>query len=227
LRRFGFHGISHHDACERVRHKLGDAADDARIVTAHLGSGVSLAAFRGSRVLDTTMSFTPMDGTMMAKRAGAIDPGAIFHLIRENLEPAAIERGLNRDSGLAGVSGVSYDTRDVRKAMERGDERARLAWELYAYRLRWHVGAMASVLGGLDVLAFTGPVGEHMAALRATVCVGLEFLGIELDDARNRAAVCDRDSDVSESHARAKTYVIRTLEEWAIAKRIHTFLTAG
>ena len=215
LRRSGFHGISHRDVIVRVQRLLG--REDARVITVHLGSGCSLAAFSGSRMLETTMGVTPMEGLMMAARSGSIDPGVLFFLLRHGHTAESVEATLNRESGLLGVSGVSSDTRDVIRAMDAGDARARLAFDLYVYRIRLHLGAMAAVLGGVDAVSWSGPVGEHMPRIRRAVTAGLEFLGLGVDAERNEQAAGD--TDISAPASRARSFVIRTLEEWAMVRR--------
>ncbi|MGW4213581.1 acetate/propionate family kinase [Lentzea sp. NPDC004789] len=175
LRRYGFHGLSHAYASRKAVEQAG--MPDARVVSCHLGAGASLAAVRRGRSVDTTMGFTPLAGLVMATRSGDVDPGLLVWLLRAGLSLDELEDGLEHHSGLAGLSGTG-DMRDVRRAAEDGDEHASLALEVYAHRLRQAVSAMAASLGGLDVLVFTGGVGEHDAVLRADVVNGLPFLGI-------------------------------------------------
>ncbi len=181
VRKYGFHGLSH-AYCSRhaaeVRGRVG--APDFRVVVAHLGGGCSLAAVRGGACVDTTMGFTPLDGLMMGTRCGSIDPGALIYVRRHHgLTTDQIEHALNKESGLLGVSGVSADVREVDRAAAAGDARAALALEMFAYRVRTGVGAMAAALGGLDALVFTGGIGQHAAALRARICEPLAFLGLD------------------------------------------------
>ena len=224
LRRMGFHGISHHDVRERVALLLG--TQTARAITIHLGSGCSMAAFDGSRMIETTMGLTPLEGLMMGARSGSIDPGVIFFLLRRGHRAADVEAMLNKRSGLLGVSGISLDTRDVIRAMDDGDARARLGFDLYVYRLRANIGAMAAVLGGVEAVAWSGPVGEHMPRIRGAASAGLGFLRIAVDPARNARAAGEMDLDISAGDARARSFVIRTLEEWAMARRTAPMLAA-
>jgi acetate kinase len=167
LRRFGFHGLSHAWVARQV-------APDARLVSCHLGAGASLAAIRNGRSLDTTMGFTPLDGLVMATRSGSVDPGLLTWLLREGgLSLEALDHGLEHESGLTGLAG----TGDMRELLERDDEDARLAIDVYLHRLRAGIATMAAALGGLDVLAFTAGVGEHAAPIRDAVVAGLGFLG--------------------------------------------------
>jgi acetate kinase len=177
IRRFGFHGISHCSASRRAAEIIGENVASLRLVTCHLGNGASLAAVRGGRCVDTTMGFTPLEGLMMGSRSGSIDPGILIHLMRTRGYTAGqLDDMLNRASGLLGISGVSEDMREILAAMEHGNHRARLAFEIYAHRLVREVGGMLAVLGGLDALVFTGGIGENCAPLRERVFSQLAFL---------------------------------------------------
>jgi len=216
VRRYGFHGISQRDVIDRVERLFG-ASDGRRLVSVHLGSGCSISAFLGRRIVDTTMGMTPLEGLVMGSRSGSFDPGAMFYLLREGkLSLSDLERVLGSESGLKGVSGVSSDTRDLARAIAAGNERAGFAMDLFLYRLRWHIGALVAVLGGIDVLSFTGPVGEHVAAIRQRACEGFEYLGLTLAGDENERA--EPDCDVATRGSRVRVCVIRTLEEWAIAR---------
>lgn len=177
IRRFGFHGISHQYASRRAAEILGSGGAALRLVTCHLGNGASLAAVRGGKCVDTTMGFTPLEGLMMGSRSGSIDPGILIHLMRTHGYTAdQLDQVLNHESGLLGVSGVSEDMREVLAAMERGNPRARLAFEIYVHRLVREIGSMLAVLGGLDALVFTGGIGENCAPLRERIATQLAFL---------------------------------------------------
>ncbi|MFJ5993131.1 acetate/propionate family kinase [Lentzea sp. NPDC092896] len=175
LRRYGFHGLSHAYASRRAAELAG--MPGARVVSCHLGSGASLAAVANGRSVDTTMGFTPLAGLVMATRSGDVDPGLLVWLQRAGLTLDELEDGLEHHSGLAGLSDIGGDLRDVRQAAENGDQNAILALQVYVHRLRQGIAAMAASLGGIDVLVFTGGVGEHDAALRADTTAGLAFLG--------------------------------------------------
>ena len=197
IRRYGFHGLSHSYACERAAELLERPLADLRTVTCHLGAGASLAAVKGGRSVDTTMGFTPNEGLVMATRSGSVDPGALLWLARqEGMSPGAMEADLSRRSGLLGLSGTSGEMRAVIEAADGGDPNARTALEVYLHRLRGGVAAMVAAMGGLDVLLFTGGVGENSAQIRQECCRGLGFLGIELDEAANRAAKSE-DADLT------------------------------
>ncbi|MDQ6887647.1 MAG: acetate/propionate family kinase [Gemmatimonadota bacterium] len=217
IRKYGFHGISHRYASHRAARMLNQTESPRRVVTCHLGSGCSLAAVQDGRSVDTTMGFTPLDGVPMATRSGAVDPGILIHLLRRGEHTAdSLERLLNHDAGLAGLSGTSGDMRAVLSALDGGSERAQLAFDVYVRHLRQAVSSMATSMNGLDALVFTGGVGEHAPRVRAAVCEGLAFLGVTLDQPRNEA--CVGDAILSDEHARVAVLVIRAQENWIIAQ---------
>lgn len=190
VRRYGFHGLSHQWATRRAAEVVGRPVENLRTVTAHLGAGASLAAVRGGRSVDTTMGFTPLEGLVMATRSGSVDPGALLWVQRRlGLDPEAMEHALDHESGLLGLSRRSGDLREVHALAEGGDPDARLALEVYVHRLRGEIARMAAALDGLDVLVFTGGVGEHAPWLRAAVVAGLSFLGLGIDEVANERAV--------------------------------------
>lgn len=217
LRRYGFHGISHAYAAERAAELLGRPLAELRLVTLHLGNGCSLAAVRGGRSVDTTMGFTPLEGLMMGTRSGSVDPGLLLYLLREEgLSADDLDRILNREAGLKGLSGLSGDLREVSAAADAGDVRAALALAVYVHRIRFHVGAMLPSSGGLDALVFTGGVGENSARVRREVCAAFGFLGLELDPEKNDGRPVDADVAAAASPVRA--LVVRAQEAWAIAR---------
>ena len=176
IRRYGFHGISHQYASRRAAELLG--RPQTRVVTCHLGNGASLAAVRAGRSVDTTMGFTPLEGLMMGTRSGSVDPGILIYLIRHcGYNAQQLDHLLNEKSGLAGISGVSGDMREVVAAMDAGNDRARLAFDIYAHRLCRGIGEMIGSLGGADAIAFTGGIGEHCPPLREIVRQRFAFLG--------------------------------------------------
>ena len=187
IRRYGFHGTSHDVVSERAATRIGRDRSELRIVTLHLGNGASAAAVDRGRSVDTTMGFTPMEGLMMGTRSGDVDPGIVLHLAREGASTEAIDALLNRESGLLGLSGVSNDVRDVRAAAEAGNDAALAALEVYAYRVAQAVAKMAVAMNGVDLIVFTGGVGENDARLRAEAAAHLGFLGVHLDPDRNRS----------------------------------------
>ena len=203
LRRFGFHGLSHAYSAERAAQMLGRAPGGLRVVIAHLGSGASVTATRDGKSVDTSMGFTPLEGLMMGTRSGSIDPGLLLHLQLQHGMPAEdLQRILNHESGLLGMSGSSADMRDVIEASQAGDTRATLAFRVYAHRARQAIGASAVTLGGIDALVFTGGIGENSALVREAVCAGLSCLGLELHRDVNASARPDAVLSSHESHGR-------------------------
>jgi acetate kinase len=223
LRRYGFHGLAHAWAARRAAELLGRPPETLRTVTCHLGAGASLAAVHNGRSVDTTMGFTPLDGLVMATRSGSLDPGLVLWLLEHTeLGEPELNSVLEHESGLLALSGSS-DMRAVLGAADAGDERARLALEVYEHRLRGAVGAMAAAMGGLDALVFCGGVGEHAPAVRARAAAGLEFLGIALDAIANADGTGDR--DVSRPGARVATLVLQAREDLEIARQVRGLLT--
>ena len=217
IRRFGFHGISHAYCANRAAEMLGDTTGQLRVISLHLGNGASATASGGGKAVATTMGFTPIAGLMMGTRPGTIDPGILLHVQRAHgLTVDDIDRALNRESGLLGVSGVSSDFRHVEEAAEQGNERAKLALELFAARVKSTVGALTVTLGGVDALVFTAGIGTHATRLRETVCDGLECLGLHMDTRQN--ANCQPDMDIATENATGRILVIQTHEELMIAR---------
>jgi acetate kinase len=220
LRRYGFHGLSYAYLMEELARIGGASVAQGRVVLAHLGNGASLAAVQGGRSVDTTMGFTPTAGMPMGTRSGDIDPGLVSWLVRsENLTPAQFDRMMNHESGLLGISETSSDMRDL-LACETHDVRAAEAVALFCYQAKKCLGAYAAALGGLDTLVFAGGIGENAAPVRARICEGLAFLGIELDPSRNA-----RHADVISTDAsRVTVRIIRTDEELMIARSVSRLL---
>jgi acetate kinase len=214
LRRYGFHGLSHAYAARRTAALLGRT--DLRVVSCHLGAGASLAAIAEGRSVDTTMGFTPLAGLVMATRSGSVDPGLLLWLLRHaGVDADELGDTLEHRSGLAGLTGGSGDIRDV---LGEADPGAVLALDVYVHRLRREIAGMAAAMDGLDVLVFTGGVGEHQPPVRAAVAAGLGFLGVRVDDAANRAATAD--ADVSARGATVTTLVISAREDAEIARQV-------
>ena len=219
IRRFGFHGISHSYCASRAAELMGKDLTRLRIVSCHLGNGCSATATHFGVPVATTMGFTPMDGLMMGTRPGSVDPGILLYIQQhKGLSAEQIDHVLNHDSGLLGISGVSSDFRKVEEAEHQGDERARLALEIYACRVREAIGALTVTMGGIDVLVFTAGVGENSASLRATVCDGLECLGLMLDIRSNTA--CQPDVNIAMHRSPAQILVIHTREDLMIAREV-------
>jgi len=217
IRRFGFHGINHEYCAHRAARMLQRNLSDLKIVTCHLGNGCSLCAIDGGKSIDTTMGFTPLEGLMMGTRSGSIDPGILTHLIRTGeAKPSELDNILNHQSGLLGISGLSSDVRDILDAMRKGNERAKLAFDIFIHRLASGIGSMAASLSGIDVLVFSAGIGENSPDVRLKTCASLAFLGIELNDSANASA--KPDIEISPSDSRVRVLVIQAQEDWSIAR---------
>ncbi len=223
LRRFGFHGLSHAYAARRAAALSGRPAGQLRIVTCHLGAGASVTAVGGGTSVDTTMGFTPLEGLIMATRSGSVDPGLVLWLQQHaRLTAGELSAALEHRSGLLGLAGTA-DMKEVLDAEARGDLEATLAVAVYLHRLRAAIAAMAAALGGLDVLVFTGGVGENSAAVRGRAAAGLGFLGVQVDPTGNGAARGDR--DISTAGAAVRTLVIQAREDLEIAAEVEHVLS--
>ncbi|MBM4060385.1 MAG: acetate kinase [Planctomycetes bacterium] len=218
VRRYGFHGTSHRFVGWRSRVLLGKPREQTRLITCHLGNGASVCAIDHGRSVDTSLGFTPIEGLIMGTRCGDLDPGAIFHVMHaEDLSEHQLTTMLNKHSGLQGISGVSNDMRELLEAEAKGHERAKLAIDMFCYRLRKYIAAYAGVMGGVDAVIFTGGIGENASPVRARSVVGLEFMGLKIDPAKN-AAAAGMEADVSAAEASVRTLVIPTNEELIIAR---------
>ena len=227
IRRYGFHGINHEYCAHRTAQLLKRDLSSLKIITCHLGNGCSLAAIDAGKSIDTTMGFTPLEGLMMGTRSGSVDPGILIHILRgdprdprRNPRDAAlienIDHTLNHQSGLLGISGISSDMRGVLEAMQSGNKRAQLAFDIFVHRLQAGIGAMAASLGGVDALVFTAGIGENSPEVRKAACSKLSFVGVHLDDGKNSAA--KPDAEVSSPASKVRVLVIRAQEDWAIAR---------
>jgi acetate kinase len=216
IRRYGFHGINHQYCAHRTAQLLGKPVDSLRLVSCHLGNGCSLAAIDCGKSVDTTMGFTPLEGLMMGTRSGSVDPGILTYLMREKgADGQQLDQLLNHQSGLLGISGVSGDMREIQKAKDSGNQRAKLAFDIFVHRLRSGIGSMVAALGGLDALIFTAGIGENSHAVRQAVCQSFAYLGLKLDQARNKLSPIDQDIAATDSAVRV--LIIRAQEDWAIA----------
>ncbi len=226
LRRFGFHGTSHQFVANRAAEYLRDDVRNLRLITCHLGGGCSLCAVENGRSIETSMGMTPLEGLVMATRSGDLDPGVLLHLMRsENMSADDIDFMLNRQSGLAGLSGVGGDFRDIERQAKEGNDGCRLAIRVFCHRIRKYIGAYAAVMGGVDAIVFTAGIGQNSAAVRHQVSQRLGFLGAHLDEFRNREASVTAETPVAEistSYSRVKLLTARTDEAWEIAR-----LTSG
>jgi len=215
VRRYGMHGTSHAHVAARAADVLGRDLTDLRLITAHLGNGASMAAVAHGRSIDTSMGLSPLEGLVMGTRSGDLDPAIVFHIGRSTgMAPADIEHALNADSGLVGLCGDN-DLRTIEARAGEGDARARLALDLFCYRIRKYVGAYTAALGGLDALVFTAGIGEHSPTVRARVCADLGVLGIVLDDEANAASA----TVISTDDSAVAVLVVPTDEELEIATR--------
>jgi acetate kinase len=214
IRRYGFHGTSHDFVTREAARILGRPREALRLVSLHLGNGASASAVAFGKSIDTSMGLTPLEGLMMGSRPGDLDPGVVLHLLRGGMAAEEVDRLLNKESGLLGLSGLSNDMRDLRQAAPRGHEAARQALDVYAYRIRKCIGAYAAAMGGLDAVVFTGGVGENDAETRREALTGLEFLGLGLDEARNKS----HERVISSDHSRVSILVVPTDEEGLIAE---------
>ena len=216
IRRYGFHGTSHRYVSKRVCEFLGIPQEGSRIITCHIGNGGSIAAVKDGKCIDTTMGLTPLEGLMMGTRCGDIDGGAVLYMMKkEGMTADDMSTLLNKKSGVLGIFGKSSDMRELESAVLRGEERAILTEKMYFYRITKYVGAYAAAMGGVDVILFTGGVGENQTTARASVCKTLGFMGVEIDDERNK--VHGQEAIISTDSSKVKVVVIPTDEELMIA----------
>ena len=217
IRRYGFHGTSHRYVSARAAEILNKKYKELKIISCHLGNGASLAAIKGGVSVDTSMGFTPVEGLIMGTRSGDLDIGALTYIMRK--EEIGIETSsvlVNKFSGMLGISGVSSDMREIEEKAEEGNDRAKLALEMYAYRVKKYIGAYAAALGGVDVLIFTGGIGENAIDLRKEICNGLDFAGIKLDDNKNETR--GEEKIISADDSSTTVLVVPTDEELVIAR---------
>jgi len=217
VRRYGFHGTSHKYVSLRAADMLGKDIKELKIVTCHLGNGASVTAVKNGKSVDTSMGFTPLEGLAMGTRCGDIDPAIVkFISEKEKLDLNGVDKLLNKQSGVLGVSGVSSDFRDIEEAAAKGNERAKLALDIFAYRVRKYIGAYAAAMGGIDAIVFTAGLGENSPEMRALICEGLEFLGVEIDEEKNN--VRGKEVDISKDGSKVRVLLIPTNEELMIAR---------
>ncbi len=218
IRRYGFHGTSHQYVSERAASMMNKPMKDLRIITCHLGNGASIAAVDHGVSVDTSMGFTPLEGLLMGTRSGDLDPAIILHIMaREELSLHEANTLLNKHSGLAGISGISSDMREITESADDGNANAKLALDIYCYRLKKYIASYAAVMGGLDALVFTAGVGENSPLVRKMSCEKLQFIGVDIDDAKNEQ-IKGVESDISTADAKVRTLVIPTNEELMIAR---------
>ncbi|MBI1387455.1 MAG: acetate/propionate family kinase [bacterium] len=218
IRRYGFHGISHRYVSYRLGQLTGVHRDELRIITCHLGNGCSMTALDHGRSVDTTMGFTPLEGLLMGTRTGDMDPSIILSIAaKEELTWGEANSLMNKHSGLLGISGVSSDMREIEKAAAEGNERAKLALDMFSYRIKKYLGAYAAAMGGVDHVIFTGGIGENSEMVRRDSCLGLGFMGVEVDEQRNKKCV-GHEGKISTESSRVGVWAIPTNEELVFAR---------
>jgi acetate kinase len=223
VRRYGFHGTSHRYVSQRACEILGVPYREQRIITAHIGNGGSVTAIRNGCSIDTSMGLTPVEGLLMGTRCGDVDAGALVYLMdKEGLDAQSLSDLLNKHSGVLGISGVSSDMREIEAAVNAGNKQAILALGIYVYRIKKYIGAYAAALGGLDILVFTGGVGENQISTREYVCSYMEFMGIRIDRAKNNAR--GREAIISTPDSKVTVMVVPTDEEYMIASDTQAIL---
>lgn len=216
IRRYGFHGTSHRYVARRASSLMNKGKYDANLITCHLGNGCSITAVKNGKSADTSMGLTPLEGVVMGTRCGDIDPAIIFYLSDKGYDTKTLNVLCNKKSGLLGISGQSNDMRNITELAEKGHEQAKLAIDIFCYRIKKYIGAYAAVLGRLDAVVFTGGIGENAANVRTDICSGLEQIGLEIDANKNDTTKsCEY--DISTDKSRVKVFVIPTNEEAAIA----------
>ncbi|AWZ48703.1 acetate/propionate family kinase [Hathewaya limosa] len=217
VRRYGMHGTSHKFVSGVAAEMMGKNIEDLKIITCHLGNGASLTAVKNGKSIDTSMGFTPLEGLVMGTRCGDIDPAIIPFLMKEkNLSVEDIDKLMNKESGVLGISGVSSDFRDIENAAEEGNHRAKLALDVFHYRVKQYIGAYAAIMNGVDCIVFTAGLGENSISSREIICENMEYLGVKLDKEKNN--VRGKAVEVSADDSKVKVFVIPTNEELMIAK---------
>lgn len=225
VRRYGFHGTSHRYVSRRACEFLGLEYEKQRIITCHIGNGGSITAIKDGKSVDTSMGMTPVEGLIMGTRCGDVDPGALLYIQqKEQLDHEGMQALINKKSGVAGLTGVSSDMRDIEKAVEEGNERAIMALNMYEYRITKYIGAYTAALGGVDVIVFTGGVGENQTGTRERICKQLAFLGIEFDVEKNKTR--GEEIELSTPNSKVRVVVIPTDEEYMIARDTEAIVKA-
>lgn len=217
IRKYGFHGTSHYYVSRRAAELAGRPVEDMKIITCHLGNGCSIDAVRYGYAVETSMGFTPLEGLIMGTRTGDIDAAAVLYIMKkEGITAEKMDTLLNKKSGLLGITGISSDMREIIEASQNGNERAKMALDMYCYRIKKYISAYTGILGGLDALVFTAGVGENSPLVRSKACEGLSFLGIDIDEYKNNAV---RDeTEISKDGSSVQVFVIPTNEEIVIAR---------
>lgn len=215
VRKYGFHGTSHKYVSGVAAEVIG--GEETKIIVCHLGNGASMSAVKNGKVVDTSMGLTPLQGLMMGTRCGDLDPAAVLYVMeKRGLDAAGMDKRMNKESGLLGITGYSSDFRDIMKASKEGDKRAKLAFEMFAYRVKSYIGAYSAAMGGVDAIAFTGGIGENADLVRAEICKGLEYLGVDFDFEKN-AIRASGTVELTKPNSKVKVLKIETAEELMIA----------
>ena len=218
IRRYGFHGTSHKYVSKRACEILGLDIKNSKVISCHLGNGASISAVKNGESVDTSMGFTPVEGLMMGTRAGDLDIGAAtFIMDKEMIGTKSASNLFNKQSGLLGITGISSDMREIREAAAKDDKMAKLALDMYSYKIKKYVGAYAAAMGGVDAIIFTGGIGENAVYVREDVCEGLEYMGVELDCAKNET-IYSKEELISKDSSKVKVVVVPTDEELVIAR---------
>ena len=219
IRRYGMHGTSHRYVSGEMINIMGGNAEGTKIVTCHIGNGSSISAVKDGKCVDTSMGFTPLDGVIMGTRCGSIDPAIVpFIMEKKGYTPAEMDNYMNKKCGFAGISGVGSDSRDVERAMNEGNERAKLALDMLSYQIKKYIGSYSAAMGGIDAIVFTAGIGEHTPYIRENALSGLEYLGIKLDKERNTFGHSSTPVKLSADDSKVQVYMIPTNEELVIAR---------
>ena len=224
VRRYGAHGTSHKYVAHELAKAMGKPFEELRLITCHLGNGASITAIKNGQVVTTSMGFTPLEGLMMGTRAGDIDAAAVLFLMQQKgFDTFAMDDYLNKECGLLGVSGLSNDFRDIEAAMEEGHRRAQLAYDMFVLKVRHYIGSYVAQMNGVDGICFTAGIGENDDLVRSSICANLDYIGIEIDEEKNKG--CREQRELTKEGARVRTFVIPTNEELAIAREVMESLT--
>lgn len=227
IRRYGFHGTSHRYISQHFGQIKGSGLEGTKIITCHLGNGSSITAIQDGKVLDTSMGFTPLDGFIMGTRSGGVDPSVVTYIMnKEGLTPDQMSDLMNKKSGFIGISGVSSDCRDVKKAAQEGNARAQLTLDMLVYQIKKFIGAYAAAMNGVDAILFTGGIGENDAEIRGRICGDMEYLGVHMSDERNSAGSTGKDEKISADDSKVEVWVVPTNEELLIARDTYEIVSA-
>jgi len=217
VRKYGFHGTSHRFVSQTAAEQMGKKVEDLKMITCHLGNGASLCAIKGGKSIDTTMGFTPLSGMVMGTRCGDIDPAIVPFLVKEaGMSIEEVDNLMNKKSGVLGVSGISSDFRDIQEAEKKGDKRAKLALDIFRYKVVCSIGSYAAVLNGVDCIVFTAGLGENSVTCRSNICHGLQYLGINIDP--NKNSISGKATEITTPDSKVKVFVVPTDEELMIAR---------